>query len=59
MTRAEALKKLQAYGYSVSRWEYTTSAGADGKVVGTDPQAGSDLAPGSAVKVTIYGTPPP
>ncbi len=59
MTRAEALKKLQAYGYSVSRWDYTTSTGADGKVVGTDPQAGTDLAPGSAVKVTIYGTPPP
>jgi serine/threonine-protein kinase len=59
MTRTEALNKLGAYGYSVSQWEYTTSVGAGGKVVGTDPGVGTPLQPGSSVKVTVNGTPPP
>lgn len=53
-----AAKTLQAYGYSVGRREYTTTVGADGKVVGTDPGAGTRLAPGSPVTLTINGSPP-
>ncbi|MBV9056517.1 MAG: PASTA domain-containing protein, partial [Candidatus Eremiobacteraeota bacterium] len=30
-----------------------------GKVVGTDPAAGTSLAPGSSLSVTVNGTPPP
>jgi eukaryotic-like serine/threonine-protein kinase len=59
MTPEEALKTLRAYGYSVARWEYTTSLGAGGKVVGTQPDAGTSLSPGSSVSVTVNGTPPP
>jgi eukaryotic-like serine/threonine-protein kinase len=59
MTPADALETLRAYGYSVSRWEYTTSVGAGDKVVGTEPPAGTQVAPGSSVSVTVNGTPPP
>jgi beta-lactam-binding protein with PASTA domain/tRNA A-37 threonylcarbamoyl transferase component Bud32 len=59
LTPVDANKLLQGYGYSVSRWDYTTSVGAGGKVVGTEPPAGSALAPGSSVSVTVNGTPPP
>jgi beta-lactam-binding protein with PASTA domain len=58
MLKSEAIKTLSEDGYSVSKWEYTTTAGADGKVVGTDPPAGTTLAPGSSVSVTLNGTPP-
>jgi len=58
-TPDDAAKLLQAYGYSVARREYTTAVGADGKVVGTEPGAGTRLAPGSAVTLTVNGTPPP
>jgi serine/threonine-protein kinase len=59
MTTADAAKMLALYGYSVSKWEYTTSVGADGKVVGTQPVAGTTLPPNSSVIVTVNGTPPP
>jgi serine/threonine-protein kinase len=59
MMPIDAIETLRAYGYSVSRWEYTTSLGAGGKVVGTEPPAGTQLSPGSAVSVTVNGTPPP
>ncbi|MBV9233042.1 MAG: Stk1 family PASTA domain-containing Ser/Thr kinase [Candidatus Eremiobacteraeota bacterium] len=59
MTPTDAIAVLRAYGYSVSRWEYTTGVGAGGRVVGTDPGAGSALAPGSSVTLTVNGTPPP
>ncbi len=59
MTREDALHTLQRYGYGVSKWSYTTSAGAGGKVIGTDPTAGTPLAPGSSVGVTVNGTAPP
>jgi eukaryotic-like serine/threonine-protein kinase len=59
MTTDDARKTLQAYGYSVARWEYTTTLGADGKVIGTVPAAGTTLSPGSSVTVTVNGTPPP
>jgi serine/threonine protein kinase len=59
MTAEDAIRTLRSYGYSVAGWEYTTSVGAGGKVVGTVPGAGSTLAPGSAVTVTVNGTPRP
>lgn len=55
----DASALLQSYGYSVARREYTTAAGAGGKVVGTQPQAGTTLSPGSSVTMTVNGTPPP
>ncbi|HVN68887.1 MAG TPA: Stk1 family PASTA domain-containing Ser/Thr kinase [Candidatus Binatia bacterium] len=59
MTPIAAIQTLRAYGYSIARWQYTTTAGADGKVVETEPGAGTSLAPGSSVTVTVNGTPPP
>jgi serine/threonine-protein kinase len=59
LTPVEAIKLLRAYGYSPSRWEWMPNVGADGKVVGTDPIAGTALPPGSSVVVTVNGTPPP
>ncbi len=59
LTREAATKLLHGYGYGVARFEYTTSVGADGKVVGTEPSAGTALAPESSVTVTVNGTPPP
>jgi serine/threonine-protein kinase len=59
MYKADAIKTLSDAGYSVGKWEYTTSIGADGRVVGTEPAAGTALAPGSSVGVTVNGTPPP
>jgi beta-lactam-binding protein with PASTA domain/tRNA A-37 threonylcarbamoyl transferase component Bud32 len=54
--RAQAV--LAADGYSIARFQYTTALGAGGKVIGTEPQAGTDLAPGSSVTVVVNGTPP-
>jgi serine/threonine-protein kinase len=59
MTPDDASRTLRGYGYSVAGWEYTTTVGAGGKVIGTEPGAGTALAPGSSVKVTVNGTPPP
>ncbi|HZV77155.1 MAG TPA: Stk1 family PASTA domain-containing Ser/Thr kinase [Candidatus Babeliales bacterium] len=59
LTTDAAFKLLEAYGYSVGHLEYTTTAGADGKVVRTDPAAGTELGPGSSVTVIVNGTPPP
>jgi serine/threonine-protein kinase len=59
MTPVDAIKTLRGYGYSIARWEYTTTVGAGGKVIGTQPSAGTALAPGSSVTVTVNGTPPP
>jgi serine/threonine-protein kinase len=59
MTAQGALNTLESYGYSVGKWQYTTSAGAGGKVIGTEPSAGTALAPGSPVTVIVNGTPPP
>ena len=59
MAPAAAVRLLESYGYSVSHFTYTTAVGADGKVVATDPVAGTALAPGSSLTVTVNGTPPP
>ena len=59
LSQFDAMKLLQQYGYSISHAEYTTTVGAGGKVVGTQPPAGTTLAPGSSVTLTVNGTPPP
>jgi eukaryotic-like serine/threonine-protein kinase len=56
MTADAATRRLAAYGYAVSKIEYTTAVGAGGKVVGTVPEAGTDLAPGSSVTLTVNGS---
>ncbi len=55
MTIQDAQAILQQYGYRVSQIKYTSSAGADGKVVGTDPSAGTNLQPGSQVTLIVNG----
>ncbi|MEO6834426.1 MAG: Stk1 family PASTA domain-containing Ser/Thr kinase [Candidatus Tumulicola sp.] len=49
---------LSAAGYGVKTMQYTTSAGAGGRVVGTDPAVGTTLSPGSAVTLIVNGSPP-
>jgi eukaryotic-like serine/threonine-protein kinase len=51
-----ATRKLAAFGYSVQKIEYTTTVGAGGKVVGTVPEAGTDLAPPSSVTLIVNGS---
>ena len=59
MTPDDASRTLRGYGYSIGRWEYTTAVGAGGKVIGTEPAAGSALPPGSSVTVIVNGPPQP
>jgi eukaryotic-like serine/threonine-protein kinase len=58
MTIADATETLAAYGYVVGKTTYTTTAGQGGRVVGTDPEVGTGLAPGSSVTLVVNGTPP-
>ncbi|HVA28313.1 MAG TPA: PASTA domain-containing protein, partial [Candidatus Baltobacteraceae bacterium] len=58
MTLADAQATLLKYGYRISKITYTASEGADGKVVRTDPSAGSQLDPGSFVTLIVNGAPP-
>ena len=55
MSLADAQAKLIANGYPVNKIEYTTTAGADGKVVGTQPEAGTTFQPGSPVTLIVNG----
>jgi serine/threonine-protein kinase len=57
-TIATATATLASYGYQVANIRYTTSAGADGNVIGTDPDAGSNVQPGSSVTLIVNGTGP-
>jgi serine/threonine-protein kinase len=59
MTPDDASRTLRGYGYSIGHWEYTTAVGAGGKVVGTEPAAGTALAPGSSLTVIVNGPPQP
>ncbi len=54
----QARATLAAAGYAVGPVQYTTAEGASGKVVRTDPQAGTQVAPGSSVTLVVNGTPP-
>ncbi len=58
MTLADAQATLLKYGYRISKITYTASEGADGKVVRTDPSAGSQRDPGSFVTLIVNGAPP-
>jgi beta-lactam-binding protein with PASTA domain len=58
MTVDAARAILSADGYGVGRTEYTTKVGAAGRVVGTDPEVGSPLQPGSSVTLIVNGTGP-
>jgi len=58
MTVDSARGTLFADGYSAPRIQYTTKVGAGGRVVGTDPEAGSPLPPGSPVTLIVNGTGP-
>ncbi len=51
-----ATRRLESYGYRVGKTDYV-AVGAGGKVVGTVPEAGTDLAPGSAVNLEVNGPP--
>jgi serine/threonine-protein kinase len=55
MAIEEAQALLLKYGYRVTQMQYTTTEGADGKVVRTDPAAGTNLAPGSPVTLVVNG----
>ena len=57
MTADAATRRLAAYGYTVGKIEYTTTVGAGGKVVGTVPEAGTDLQPPSPVTLIVNGSP--
>jgi eukaryotic-like serine/threonine-protein kinase len=57
MTFSDAQDKLASYGYSIGEVQYTTSQGAGGRVIGTDPEAGTNLPPGSTVTLVVNGTP--
>ncbi|MBV8149126.1 MAG: PASTA domain-containing protein, partial [Candidatus Eremiobacteraeota bacterium] len=46
-----------SYGYVVGRTAYTTT-GAGGRVVGTIPEVGTGLAPGSSLTLVVNGAPP-
>jgi len=53
---AQAQNVLQAYGYRVGKIQYTTAEGANGAVIGTDPEVGTNLQPGSSVTIIVNGT---
>ncbi|HTX58984.1 MAG TPA: PASTA domain-containing protein, partial [Verrucomicrobiae bacterium] len=53
-----AVRKLESFGYRVGKTQVTASVGAGGKVVGTDPQVGTNLSPGSAVTLIVNGASP-
>ncbi len=54
----KARATLSAAGYGVKSIAYTTSAGAGGRVVGTNPAVGTTLSPGSAVTLIVNGSAP-
>jgi eukaryotic-like serine/threonine-protein kinase len=53
---AQAQDTLASYGYQVGKITYTTTEGANGNVVRTDPMAGTNLPPGSPVTIIVNGT---
>lgn len=58
MSVAEARSTLHAAGYVLGSMSYTTKEGADGKVIGTSPDVGTTLPPGSLVGLIVNGTGP-
>jgi serine/threonine-protein kinase len=58
MSVPDATATLASDGYAIARTVYTVTAGAGGRVVGTDPQVGTNLPPGQPVTLVVNGTPP-
>jgi serine/threonine-protein kinase len=58
LTIDAARATLAAAGYGVARVTYTTTEGAGGRVVGTDPQVGTGVAPGTPVTLIVNGKAP-
>lgn len=58
MTLDQAKAQLAQYGYTIGNVTPTTE-GAGGKVVRTEPEAGSKLAPGSPVNIYVNAPKPP
>jgi serine/threonine-protein kinase len=56
LTIDQARLALQGAGYSVSSVRYTSEQGAGGRVVGTDPMAGTSVPPGSSVILIVNGS---
>ncbi|HEY9085414.1 MAG TPA: Stk1 family PASTA domain-containing Ser/Thr kinase [Candidatus Tyrphobacter sp.] len=54
----QARAVLQAAGYSIASIRYTTEEGASGRVVGTEPIAGTTLSPGSSLVLVVNGSQP-
>ncbi|HTC29982.1 MAG TPA: Stk1 family PASTA domain-containing Ser/Thr kinase [Candidatus Acidoferrum sp.] len=57
-TIADAQATLAADGYQAGKIQYTTTEGANGHVIRTDPAAGENLTPGSTVTLIVNGTGP-
>ena len=55
-TLQQAQDTLAGDGYQVGRIQYTTSEGANGHVIRTDPAVGENLTPGSTVTLIVNGT---
>ena len=58
MTIDQARTTLESDGYVATRIQYTTIEGSNGNVVRTDPEAGTELAPGSSLTLIVNGTHP-
>jgi serine/threonine-protein kinase len=58
MTIDQARTTLESDGYVATRIQYTTIEGSNGNVVRTDPDAGTQLAPGSSLTLIVNGTHP-
>ncbi|MHB8146140.1 MAG: Stk1 family PASTA domain-containing Ser/Thr kinase [Vulcanimicrobiaceae bacterium] len=55
MTIGQAHDALAAAGYSIGTMTYTSIEGANGHVVRTEPEVGTNLAPGSSVTLIVNG----
>jgi eukaryotic-like serine/threonine-protein kinase len=57
LTAAEAMKRLRAAGFTPARKDEPSSTVAKGKVIGTEPPAGTELQVGSPVSVLVSSGP--
>jgi serine/threonine-protein kinase len=57
-TVPDAQATLAADGYLVGKIQYTTTEGANGHVIRTDPAVGENVPPGSTVTLIVNGTGP-
>jgi eukaryotic-like serine/threonine-protein kinase len=57
LTAAQAINKLRAAGFKPSRKDQPSSSVAQGKVIGTEPPAGTELQVGSPVVVLVSSGP--